>query len=53
MIRELKASSSLAAFRLYTKIIYFIIITLSVLKAQILAHIFCEITIKSDSEILK
>ena len=53
MIKELKASSSLAALRLYTETAYSIIITLSVLKAHILACVSCEITIKSDNKIIK
>ena len=51
MIKELKASSSSAALRLYAEAAHSIIITPLVLKAQVLAYTFCEITIKSSSEI--
>ena len=53
IIKELKASSSLTALRLYTEITYFIIIISLIFEAQISAHVFCEITIKLDSETLK
>ena len=53
MIKELKASSSLAAPKLYTKTTHFFITTTPVLKACVLTHIFYEITIKTSSETLK
>ena len=53
IIKELKASSSSVASKLYTEITYFFITTTSVLKAYISAHVSCEITIKSDSKTLK
>ena len=53
MIKELKASSSSAASRLYTEITCSSITTTLILKAHVLAHTSCEITIKSGSETLK
>ena len=53
MIKELKASSSLTASRLYTKTAHFFITTTSVLKACVSACASCEINIKSDSETSK
>ena len=50
IIKELKASSSSTILRLYVEITHFIIITLSVLEAQVLAYTSCEITIKLGSE---
>ena len=51
MIKELKAPSSLVAPRLYTKAAHFFITTTLMLEAHVSAHISCEITIKSGSEI--
>ena len=53
MIKELEASSSSAASKLYTEITHFFITTTPVLKACVLVCAFCEITIKSGSETLK
>ena len=50
MIKELKASSSSAASRLYTETAHSFTNTTPMLKAHISAHTSCEITIKSDSE---
>ena len=52
-IKELKASSSLAVSRLYTKFTHFFITTTLMLKAHVLVCASCEITIKSGSEISK
>ena len=49
-IKELKASSSLAAPRLYTEVTHFFTTLTPVLKAHVSAHVSYEITIKSDSE---
>ena len=51
MIKELKASSSLAASRLYTEVTHSFTTTTPVLKAHVSAHASHEITIKSGSEI--
>ena len=53
MIKKLKTSSSLAVFKLYTEIIYFINIILFILEAQILVCVSYKIIIKLDSETLK
>ena len=50
MIKELKAFSPLAVFRLYTEAIYFFTTITPVLKVYIWAHTFSEITIISGSE---
>ena len=51
MIKELKVSSSLAVSKLFAETTYFFTTTTLVLKAHILVCTFCEITIKSGSEI--
>ena len=50
IIKELKASSSLAAPRLYTEAAHSFTTTMLVLEAHVSAHASQEITIKSDSE---
>ena len=49
-IKEFKASFSSVVSRLYAETAHFFITTTPVLKAHMLAHISCEITIKLDSE---
>ena len=53
MSKELKASSSSVAPRLYTETVYFFITTTPVLKADVPALTSYEIIIKSGSETSK
>ena len=53
IIKKLKDSSSLATPRLYAEATYFFTTTTPVLEAHVLAHVSCEITIRSGSETLK
>ena len=53
MIKELKASSPLAALRSYAEAVCSFTNTTPVFEACISAHTSHEITIKSDSETLK
>ena len=51
IIKELKASSSSVAPRLYTEAAHSFTNTTLMLEAHVSAHVFYKITIKSDSEI--